>query len=353
MTVLAPSASSQALRSGRRRLRALAAGDGEALQALPGEPLAVAVGPAVPQRQRAAAARGAGLPVAASANVALAVGEGGFDIVARPRAASCRVWPPPRCAHTRGLTVATFHAETERALSYPIRGGRRKRYRARIDALLATSPRAAELAAHAVPGRLRDRCPTRSPACSSPAGKTGTQGRGRVDGRGPRRRPQALIRIVADTPGAELTLVWDRRGRRPMRPVRAGRARGAACAPMGCERDEQARPAAGRRRRVRGGAGWRTPLLAWEARASRRRRGLGRRRPPGLRYAPDQPPLAAAAAARLLERRPSCASGWRPRATAPPPSAARRALAERLEPLYPACCGGAAHGPRRRRRGRC
>ena len=48
VTVLAPSASSQSLRSGRRRLRSLAAGDAEALHALPGEPLAVAVGPAVP-----------------------------------------------------------------------------------------------------------------------------------------------------------------------------------------------------------------------------------------------------------------------------------------------------------------
>src|SRR4051794_9638686 len=80
VTVLAPSASSQSLRSGRRRLRSLAAGDAEALHALPGEPLAVAVGPAVPSRARGRG-RGAGLPIAASANVAMAVGEGGFDIV--------------------------------------------------------------------------------------------------------------------------------------------------------------------------------------------------------------------------------------------------------------------------------
>ena len=48
--------------------------------------------------------------------------------------------------------MATFHSELERAISYPITGGRRKRYRARIDALLATSPRAAELASALYPG---------------------------------------------------------------------------------------------------------------------------------------------------------------------------------------------------------
>ncbi|HUZ83724.1 MAG TPA: hypothetical protein VMU66_03445, partial [Gaiellales bacterium] len=52
VTVLAPSSSNRALRSGRRRLRALAAGDTEALLAPPGEPLAVAVGPAMPVRRR-------------------------------------------------------------------------------------------------------------------------------------------------------------------------------------------------------------------------------------------------------------------------------------------------------------
>ncbi len=80
VTVLAPNSSTRALRSGRRRLRALAAGDHEALIALDGEPLQVAVAPAVPLRQRGRR-RGVGIPVAARANVALAVGQGGFDIV--------------------------------------------------------------------------------------------------------------------------------------------------------------------------------------------------------------------------------------------------------------------------------
>lgn len=80
VTVLAPSSSSHALRAGRRRLRALANGDTDAVTALDGEPLVVAVAPAVPLRQRGRR-RGAGLPVAASANVALAVREGQFDIV--------------------------------------------------------------------------------------------------------------------------------------------------------------------------------------------------------------------------------------------------------------------------------
>jgi hypothetical protein len=150
VTVLAPSASSQSLRSGRRRLRSLAAGDGEALHALPGEPLAVAVGPAVPSGARGRG-RGAGLPIAASANARAGRGEGGFDIVHAhepivPGLATAAL------RHTRGLIVATFHAETERALSYPIRSGRRKRYGSRIDALLAASTRAAELARTLYPG---------------------------------------------------------------------------------------------------------------------------------------------------------------------------------------------------------
>src|SRR5579871_1820888 len=80
VTVLAPSPSSRALRSGRHRLRALADGDTDALRAASGEPLVVAVGPALPVR-RGGRRGGAGIPVAAGANVALAVGEGGFDVV--------------------------------------------------------------------------------------------------------------------------------------------------------------------------------------------------------------------------------------------------------------------------------
>jgi phosphatidyl-myo-inositol alpha-mannosyltransferase len=136
VTVLAPSSSTRALRSGRRRLRALTLDDDEALIALDGEPLQVAVSPGVPLRQRGRR-RGAGIPVAARANVALAVGQGGFDVVhafepVLPGIATSALRYSP------GLTVATFHAP-DRALHYPVRGGTLERYRARIDALIATS----------------------------------------------------------------------------------------------------------------------------------------------------------------------------------------------------------------------
>jgi predicted metal-dependent phosphoesterase TrpH len=326
VTVLAPSASSQSLRSGRRRLRSLAAGDGEALHALPGEPLAVAVGPAVPSGARGRG-RGAGLPIAASANVALAVGEGGFDIVHAhepivPGLATAAL------RHTRGLVVATFHAETERALSYPIRSGLRRRYGSRIDALLAASTRAAELAGTLYPGDY-EVMPDPISGIFTPAGKTGTTVVAEWTGEG-RGVARSLIRTVADTPGVELTLAWDRRGRRPMRPYVPSRARGRVRT-EGLERDEQ-------RARLLGAADIFVAapdgngLLAWEARAS----GavvVSVDDGPGLRYAADQPPLAAAAAARLLEqtelREQLAADGTK--------AAAKRsaaALAERLESLY-------------------
>ena len=326
VTVLAPSASSQSLRSGRRRLRSLAAGDAEALHALPGEPLAVAVGPAVPSGARGRG-RGAGLPIAASANVALAVGEGGFDIV-HAHEPTVPGLATAALRHTRGLIVATFHAETERALSYPIRSGRRKRYGSRIDALLAASTRAAELAATLYPGDYQVMPDPISPIFT-PAGKTGTRVVAEWTGEG-RGVARSLIRTVADTPGVELTLAWDRRGRRPMRPYVPPRARGRVRT-EGLERDEQrARLLESAYVFVAAPDG--NPLLAWEARAS----GavvVSVDDGPGLRYAADQPPLAAAAVARLLEqtelRAQLAAEGTR--------AAAQRgaaALAERLESLY-------------------
>ncbi|MDX6551740.1 MAG: hypothetical protein QOH74_228, partial [Gaiellales bacterium] len=222
VTVLAPSSSSRALRSGRERMRALATGDRSALQALPGEPLAVAVGPALPQRQRGRGG-GAGLPVGASANVALAVGEGGFDVVhahepVAPGLATAAL------RHTRGLTVATFHSDIERTIAFPIREGRRKRYRARIDRLLATGPRAAELAATLYPGEY-----SMAPDPIAPIFTPGTKHGNRIvcewtaEGRPVVR---SLVQLVAATPGLELTLAWDRRFRRPMRPYVPTAARG-------------------------------------------------------------------------------------------------------------------------------
>ena len=219
MTVLAPNSSTRALRSGRRRLRALAAGDHEALIALDGEPLQVAVAPAVPLRQRGRR-RGVGIPVAAQANVALAVGQGGFDIVHAfepllPGVSTSALRRSP------GLTVATFLAP-DRALHYPVRPGTLERYRARVDALLATSPAAAAQAA--VSTRRLHGHPRGIGAAFVPGDKDGT----RIvvewhGGPGGRARPGQAGRGDARV---ELTLLWSRRSRRPLRPFVPTQARG-------------------------------------------------------------------------------------------------------------------------------
>src|SRR4051794_41986733 len=75
VTVLAPSSSTRALRSGRERLRALAGGDREAVHALAGEPPALAGGAAGPHGTPGGG-RGAGLPRGGAADGAPA-GRGG------------------------------------------------------------------------------------------------------------------------------------------------------------------------------------------------------------------------------------------------------------------------------------
>ena len=243
--------------------------------------------------------------------------------------------------HTRGLIVATFHAETERALSYPIRSGRRKRYGSRIDALLAASTRAAELAEQLYPGdyqvHARPHLRIFQPAARRPrvAAEWTSEGRGVAAG---------LIRTVADAPGVELTLAWDRRGRRPMRPHVPPRARGRVRT-SGLERRRTARARLLGPPIVFVAAPDGNALLAWEARASRRRRGLGRRGP-GLRYAADQPPLAAAAVARLLEQAEPREQLGEARSPRPQTQRGAATLAERLECALPRPAAAAPqHGP--------
>jgi predicted metal-dependent phosphoesterase TrpH/glycosyltransferase involved in cell wall biosynthesis len=300
VTVLAPSSSTRALRSGRRRLRALDGGDDEALIGLDGEPLQVAVAPAVPLRQRGRR-RGAGIPVGARANVALAVGEGGFDIVHAfepilPGVATSAL------RHSPGLTVATFHAP-ERALHYPVRSGPLERYRARIDALIATSPAAAEQAGTVYPGDYTVIPEGIGPAFA-PGAKDGTTVAVEWHGEG-RAVVRALVKLVASTPDVELVLVWNRRSRRPLRPFVPAQARGRihTYSPDGAE--GRAAILAGADVFVAGEGG--DPSLAWEARAcgcavvaplAEGSLGLGE---PGLGFAVDQPALAAAATARLLD----------------------------------------------------
>jgi predicted metal-dependent phosphoesterase TrpH/glycosyltransferase involved in cell wall biosynthesis len=300
VTVLAPSSSTRARRTGRRRLRALDGGDDGALIGLDGEPLQVAVAPAVPLRQRGRR-RGAGIPVGARANVALAVGEGGFDIVHAfepilPGVATSAL------RHSPGLTVATFHAP-ERALHYPVRSGPLERYRARIDALIATSPAAAEQAGTVYPGDYTVIPEGIGPAFA-PGAKDGTTVAVEWHGEG-RAVVRALVKLVASTPDVELVLVWNRRSRRPLRPFVPAQARGRihAYSPDGAE--GRAAILAGADVFVAGEGG--DPSLAWEARAcgcavvaplAEGSLGLGE---PGLGFAVDQPALAAAATARLLD----------------------------------------------------
>ena len=301
VTVLAPSSSTRALRSGRRRLRALASGDEEALLALEGEPLQVAIAPAVPLRQRGRR-RGAGLPVAASANVALAVAAGGFDVVhvhepLLPGLATAAI------RHAPGLVVATFHSTDPRAVTYPVRDRTRDRYRARIDALVATSLQAAAAAAQIYPGEYTI-VPGGISEQFQPGAKTGTQIAAEWSSEG---RPalRALVKLVAATPGLELVLVWSRHTRRPMRPYVPAAARGRVH--VRSPKDTAERSAALRDADVFVAAPGGDDALAWEARAcgcavvSALPSGSLEPPSPGLGYAADQPALAAAAAARLLE----------------------------------------------------
>ncbi len=301
VTVLAPSPSTRALRSGRRRLRALANGDNEALLALEGEPLQVAMTPAVPLRQRGRR-RGAGLPVAASANVALAVATGGFDVVhvhepLLPGLATAAI------RHAPGLVVATFHSTDPRAVTYPVRDRTRDRYRARIDALVATSPQAAAAAAQIYPGEYTI-VPGGISEQFQPGTKTGTRIAAEWSSEG---RPalRALVKLVAAAPDLELGLVWSRHTRRPMRPYVPTAARGRVH--VRSPKDTAERSAALRDADVFVAALGGDAALAWEARAcgcavvSALPPGSLEPQHPGLGYAADQPALAAAAAARLLE----------------------------------------------------
>jgi Glycosyltransferase Family 4/PHP domain len=296
VTVLTPSPSSRALRAGRRRLRALATGDRDALTALPGEPLVVAVGPAVPVRQRGHR-RGAGLPVASAANVALAVQEGGFDLVH----AHEPLLPGVSAAalkHTHGLTAATFHSRLERALPFPVRTTTRERYAARIDALLATSREAADQAAGVYPGDY-----TIIPAGLADVFHPGDgPGHGVVAEWTPEARPivRALVKLAGERDDAELTLVWQRRGRRPLRPHVPPAARGRVHAVR--PGDDAERAAVLRAGAVFVAAPDGDQGLAWEARACGCVvAGPGQPEQPALGYGADQPALASAAAARLLD----------------------------------------------------
>src|SRR6266853_1702801 len=134
VTVLAPSNRARELAAGRRALATGLEAD------------FVALGPAVPISRRSRM----GVPVGVRANLAVALGTGGFDVVHgfEPGLPSLSYLA---LRDAGALTVATFFS-SER-LSYPPARTRRERLLGRLDALLATSPETAEAAAERFPGR--------------------------------------------------------------------------------------------------------------------------------------------------------------------------------------------------------
>jgi predicted metal-dependent phosphoesterase TrpH len=131
VVVAAPSADRAILREGRRRLAALAAGDPDALAGTPGQPLTLALGPALPLRGRAAIA----VPAAAAAGAGLLAAHGGLDIV-HVHEPGLPVTPYRRARQGRALCVASFHTALPVALG-PSRS--RDRRFGFADALVAGS----------------------------------------------------------------------------------------------------------------------------------------------------------------------------------------------------------------------
>ena len=133
VTVLAPSSRTRDLLAGRRALQR--GTDAEV----------IAVGPSVPVSRRSSL----GVPVGVQANLRLALTRGRYDVVHgfEPGLPSLSYLA---LTTTHALTAATFFSPDR--LSYPPRRSRRDRLRARVDALLATSPATAEAAAERFEG---------------------------------------------------------------------------------------------------------------------------------------------------------------------------------------------------------
>jgi predicted metal-dependent phosphoesterase TrpH len=198
VTILGPSSRATQLAAGRRALRNVSRTGGE----LDGF---VALGPALPLPARS----GVGMPVGARANLRLALARGQFDVV--------HAYEPGLAGFSylalreaRGISVATFH-DPER-LGYPPGKAQRLRLLARIDALTATSPRAAHAAHVRFPGDY-----SVLPAGIDADAFTPGQPRNRfVIDWNPEARPlgKAAVRALRELPGFELIV---------LRPPLAGR----------------------------------------------------------------------------------------------------------------------------------
>jgi predicted metal-dependent phosphoesterase TrpH len=186
VTVLAPSNRTRDLLDGRRALQR-----GSDAQV-------IAVGPSIPISRRSSM----GVPVGVRANLKLALARGGYDIVHgfEPGLPSLSYLA---LTTTHALTAATFFSADR--LSYPPRRSRRDRLRARVDALLATSPATAAAAAERFEGDY----------ALIPLGVDSSLFRPAVKRRtialeletGGRTTTRALARLLRELPGWELTLL--------------------------------------------------------------------------------------------------------------------------------------------------
>ena len=269
VTVLAPSTRAADLIEGRRALL-----DGADAQV-------IALGPAVPISRRSRM----GVPVGVRANLALALGRGGYDVVHgfEPGLPSLS-YLALRDAHA--FAVATF-LSPER-LGYPPGRAQRERLLGRIDALVAASEETAEAAAERLPGDYRVVSPGVDLELFRPGRKRNLVV---LEWRpGERALTRAVVRAVAQLPGWELvflrtkplagrpTLPRSLRGRAAVRTLRDGQTR----APLLNETSIFVPAPEGLGR------------VALEAAAS----GAAIVAPPGLT---EQPELAAAAILRLAE----------------------------------------------------
>ena len=187
VTVLAPSTRASELRDGRRLLAA-GAEDAEL----------IALGPAVPVSRRSRL----GVPVGVRANLSLALAAGRFDVVhgvepGLPSLSYLALRDAP------ALTVAAFFSPDR--LAYPPGRAQRERLLARLDALVAGSPAAAEAAAARFPGAYRVVSPGVDTALFRPGRKRNMIAvEWRADARPVAR---SALRALRDLPGWELVFL--------------------------------------------------------------------------------------------------------------------------------------------------
>jgi len=186
VTILAPSTRARDLLAGRRALQRGA--DAEI----------IAVGPSIPISRRSHL----GVPVGVRANLRLALASGRFDVVHgfEPGLPSLSYLA---LTATDGLTAATFFSPDR--LSYPPRRSRRDRLRARVDALLATSPETAAAAAERFEGDYALVSLGVDAGLFRPATKTRTIALELEHSGRPATR--AVVRLLRDLPGWDLVLL--------------------------------------------------------------------------------------------------------------------------------------------------